>query len=247
VVESFHSAFRHGYVWACLGEPLARIPEFPEDGAAGYRRIHQFHERWNCAGLRIMENGFDNAHFSFVHRSSFGQADNPTVDPGTITHTDYGFVYESRMPVNNPDLQLQNLGMAERKTERIMRKHWYLPFTRRLEIRYPNGLVHSIVGNATPIDDRSVMWCQWCYRNDTEAEAPAAGVIAFDRQVTNEDRVILEATDWDVPLAVHSGEERSMVSDRPGIEMRKRLAALLAEHGETETRRAMPRNLTTAN
>jgi hypothetical protein len=159
------------------------------------------------------------------------------VDSGTITATPYGFVYETVMPVVNPDQQLKNLGMAERETKRIMRKHWYVPFARKLEIGYPNGLVHAIVGVATPIDDRSVMWCQWCYRNDTEDEAPAAGVIAFDRQVTNEDRAILEATDYDVPLEVYSGEERSMLSDRPGIEMRKRLAALLAQNGETEVRR----------
>jgi hypothetical protein len=31
-------------------------------------------------------------------------------------------------------------------------------------------------------------------------------------------------------------EELHMPSDKPGIEMRRRLAALLAEHGETEAR-----------
>jgi phenylpropionate dioxygenase-like ring-hydroxylating dioxygenase large terminal subunit len=236
-VETFRCEARYGYAWVCLGEPLAPIPELPEDGQPGYRRIHEFYETWRCAGLRIMENGFDNAHFAFVHKTSFGRRDDPTVDAGTITPTDYGFVYESVMPVVNPDIQRKNLGMASRDTKRIMRKHWYLPFARKLELGYPNGLVHAIVGVATPIDDSTVQWCQWCYRNDTEADAPAAGVIAFDRQVTDEDRAILEATDWDVPLEVYTGEERSMPSDRPGIEMRKRLAALLAAHGETEVRR----------
>jgi hypothetical protein len=37
-----------------------------------------------------------------------------------------------------------------------------------------------------------------------------------------------------VPLDM--AEELHMPSDRPGIEMRRRLAALLAEHGETEAR-----------
>ena len=60
-----------------LDEPLLPIPEIPEDSDPAYRRIQQFYETWNCAALRMMENSFDNAHFSFVHRSTFGQADQP--------------------------------------------------------------------------------------------------------------------------------------------------------------------------
>ena len=44
-----------------------------------------------------------------------------------------------------------------------------MPFLRHLEIRYPGGLAHDIVTCATPIDDRSVMLNQWCWRSDTEA------------------------------------------------------------------------------
>jgi hypothetical protein len=84
------------------------------------------------------------------------------------------------------------------------------------------------------VDDRRSLICQWVYRSDTEADAPAEKVIAFDRAVTLEDRAILETTTWDVPLAM--GAELHMPADRPGIEMRRRIAALLAEHGEIEHR-----------
>lgn len=79
---------------------------------------------------------------------------------------------------------------------------------------------------------------QFVYRNDTEADTPAASVVAFDRQVTQEDRAVLEACDWDVPLQRMSGEEFHMPSDKPGLLMRDKLAALLAEAGETEIRRS---------
>jgi hypothetical protein len=97
--------------------------------------------------------------------------------------------------------------------------------------------VHCIQTGATPIDDRTSQLVQFVYRNDKEQDTPAASVIAFDRQVTEEDRAILEATDADVPLDAASGEEFHTPSDKPGLLMRKRLAALLAETGENEARR----------
>jgi hypothetical protein len=76
---------------------------------------------------------------------------------------------------------------------------------------------------------------QFCLRNDTEAEAKASDVIAFDRIVTQEDREVLATTDYDTPLNIQ--EEQHMASDKPGILMRHRLAALLKAHGEVEQRR----------
>jgi hypothetical protein len=112
-------------------------------------------------------------------------------------------------------------------TIRSMRGRWYMPFLRKLQITYPNGLIHSIVTAATPIDDRTSMVVQFVYRNDTEADAKAADVIAFDRVVTAEDRGILESTDWDVPLD-RAGIELNMPSDRPGVLMRRMLQAAIA-------------------
>ena len=233
----FAAQDRYGYVWACLSDqPLADIPEFEEDGAQGFRRIPQFHEVWKTSGLRLMENSFDNAHFSFVHRTSFGQGHQPIPASLKLTPTDYGFLFETKAPVNNPPEQKKLLGMAEDETLRHMRNKWYMPFIRKLHITYPNGLVHAIVTCATPIDDASIQVCQWAYRNDTETQAPAADVVAFDRQVTQEDKGVLETTDWDTPLDLASGEEKHMPTDQPGIMMRKRLLELLNQHGEAEAR-----------
>jgi hypothetical protein len=114
---------------------------------------------------------------------------------------------------------------------------WYMPFLRRLHIRYPGGLDHIIVTAATPVADDSCQLVQFCFRNDTEADAPAANIIAFDRRVTAEDRAVLETTDHDVPLDMNSGIERHMPSDQPGLLMRRMLLDLFAKHGETEQTR----------
>jgi len=234
--RGFLAEDRYGFVWVCLsGQPLAGIPEFDEE-ARGLRRIPQFYERWNCAGLRLMENSFDNAHFAFTHKASFGDMHHPLPASSQLTPTDYGFLFETKVEVRNPEVQKKVLRMESDTTIRHMRNRWYVPFIRKLHITYPNGLEHAIVTCATPIDDQSIQVCQWAYRSDTEADAKAADIVAFDRQVTAEDKGVLESTDFDAPLDLASGEEKHMTSDQPGMVMRKQIVALLATHGETETR-----------
>ncbi len=227
---------RYGHVWVCLSDaPLAGIPEFEEE-ARGFRRIPQFNERWNCSGLRLMENSFDNAHFSFTHKASFGDSHKTIPASLTLTPTDYGFLFETRVTVRNPDIQKKVLRMDEDETIRHMRNKWYMPFIRKLHITYPNGLEHAIVTCATPIDDTAIQVLQWAYRSDTDEDAKPEDIIKFDRVVTLEDKGILETTDYDAPLDLAGGEERHMPSDQPGMMMRKRLVELLHAHGETEER-----------
>jgi len=102
-----------------------------------------------------------------------------------------------------------------------------MPFLRRLQIRYPNGLDHIIVTAATPIADGSCQVVQFCFRNDTEAQATAADIIAFDRRVTEEDRE--GAGGHRLRCAARHGiraYERHMPSDQPGLLMRRMLLEL---------------------
>ncbi len=234
-VEAFLCEERYGYVWVCLDrEPIAPIPDIPEASDPSFRQIHEFHEVWNAPGLRIMENSFDTAHFSYVHRESFGIIEEPEIPAQSLEPMEHGFFLRTLVPVKNPEQQRKNLGMAEERTTRDLQNYFWMPFSRRMRLDYPNGVTHTIVTCTAPVDDRSSIVCQFAFRNDTEAEAPAAGVIAFDRQVTNEDRVVLEACEYDVPLDIASGREFHMSADRPGIEMRRMLKALFAAHGESE-------------
>ena len=77
-VEFFQCAERYGYAWVCLSNnPLLPLPEIPEADVPSNRLIPQFYEPWQCSGLRVMENSFDNAHFSIVHAESFGVTEQP--------------------------------------------------------------------------------------------------------------------------------------------------------------------------
>ena len=233
-VPAYACSERYGYVWVCLDEPLDAIPEFPEAQDPAFRQIDEFYEPWRCAGLRVMENSFDNAHFSFVHRSSFGRYEDPLPASLRIEPFDSGFHMFTEVPVKNPEIQKKLLGTARDETVRYMDSTWYRPFCRRLRIRYPEGLVHTIITCATPTDDQHSMIVQFAYRNDSEKDAPTADIIAFDRLVTEEDRQILESTEFDVPLDPARKREVNMPSDRPGVLMRRMLLDLLHAHGETE-------------
>lgn len=231
-VKAYRCTERYGYVWVCLGEPLVDIPEISEAANPEYRLIPEFYERWNCAGLRVMENEFDLAHPTFVHTTTFGSEEHPIPDWTEITETEWGIHVRSVLGVVNPLLQQQNLKMEAQKTARTLDMDWFMPFTAKLRIAYPNGLVHIVVNTMTPIDDSTSQMVQFCLRNDTEADTKSSDVIAFDRAVTLEDKQILETTDYDVPLSI--GKEQHMLTDKPGIVMRKKIAALLKAHGELE-------------
>ena len=74
---AYHCEARYGYAWVALDEPLAPILEASEDTDPRFRRIPQFYEAWNTSAFRLMENSFDNAHFAFVHKGTFGQLSQP--------------------------------------------------------------------------------------------------------------------------------------------------------------------------
>jgi phenylpropionate dioxygenase-like ring-hydroxylating dioxygenase large terminal subunit len=235
-VNAYHCAERYGYAWVCLGEPLRDIPAISEATDPTYRLIHEFYEPWKCAGLRVMENELDLAHPTFVHTETFGSQEHPIPDALEISETDWGIHVQGTLGVVNPELQQQNLKMDAAQTHRTLDMDWMMPFTIRLRINYANGLSHVIVNTMTPINDSTSQMVQFCLRNDAESDTHADDVIAFDRAVTLEDKRILESTDYDVPLSL--SKEEHMFTDRPGILIRKQIAALLKAHGEVECTKA---------
>ncbi len=236
-VQPFHCQARYGYAWVALDEPLAPIPDVPEDREPSYRRIFQFYDQWQTAPLRLMENSFDNSHFAFVHQATFGNINQPKPKKYEISETEYGFYAETIIDILNPPIAHDVTGTAEPTTTRHMRNHWFMPFSRRLDMEYPSGIRHIIINCATPIEDGRIQLVQLLYRNDTERDCPAEKLIAWDAQIILEDRAILEATDPDAVLDVSRKIEQHMPSDRPGLIMRRRLLELLRSQGEEEVTR----------
>ena len=240
---AYRCVSRYGYAWVALEEPLGDIPDIPEFSDPAYRTIFQFYERWKTSPMRALENSFDNAHFSFVHRATFGVAASPKPSKYELVENDSGFYAETVVDAANPARYRQISGVSEAVTTRHMRNAYFLPFSRRLAIEYPSvdgrrGRRHIIINCFTPIDDGSMMLCQWLFRNDAEADCPAQMLIDFDAAITLEDKDILESTDPDAVIDPRRrGIEYSMDSDRPGILIRRKLMELLTQHGEQEVHR----------
>jgi phenylpropionate dioxygenase-like ring-hydroxylating dioxygenase large terminal subunit len=234
---------KYGYAWVALvgvGEdPIATMPDVPEFGAPGWRTIFQFDETWATSPLRALENSFDNSHFSFVHRATFGMAEQPLPSRYELVQNDGGFYAETVIDAANPLAFHRVSGSSDAITQRHMRNAYYLPFSRRLDIEYPSGIRHIIINCFTPIDDGHIQLAQWLFRNDTEADCPAQVLIGFDHVITREDKDILESTDPDALVDTRRrGVEFSMDSDRPGMLIRKQLMELLAAHGEQDVHRS---------
>lgn len=235
---AYNCTARYGYAWVALEEPVADIPEVPEFDAPGWRTIFQFYETWNTSPMRALENSFDNSHFSFVHRATFGVAAQPKPSKYELVDNELGFYAETVIPAANPERYRRISGVAEAVTTRHMRNAYFMPFSRRLDIEYPSGVRHIIINCFTPIDDGRIQLCQWLFRNDTEEDCPAQMLIDFDEEITREDKDILESTDPDAVIDTRRrGVEYSMDSDRPGMIIRKKLMELLARHGEREIHR----------
>ena len=232
--RAFRARQRYGYVWVALDEPLSDIPDIPEDGKPGYRRIHQFYDTWNTAALRLMENSFDNAHFAFVHKSTFGDISQPKPEKYEIVETEEGFDAETIITVRNPPNAARITGTTEPVMKRHQRNKWFMPFCRRLDMEYPSGIRHIIFNCATPIADGRIQVVQLLFRNDTEADCSTQELIDWDAAIIAEDREMLESTDPDAIVDMSRKIEMHMPSDRPGMIMRKRLLDLLRAHDEDE-------------
>lgn len=236
--KAYHCTARYGYAWVALEDPVADIPAIPEFDDPAYRTIFQFYETWNTSPMRALENSFDNSHFSFVHRATFGVADRPKPSRYELVENETGFYAETVIEAANPEAWRRVSGVSDPITTRHMRNAYFLPFSRRLDIEYPSGVRHIIINCFTPIDDGRIQLCQWLFRNDTEADCPAQALIDFDEVITREDKDILESTDPDAVIDTRRrGIEHSMESDRPGMLIRKKLMELLASHGEQEIHR----------
>ena len=193
----------------------------------------------------MMENSFDNAHFSYVHKANFGILENPKPAPYEFRETDYGFEAETLVPIRNPPAGHRVTGTTEPITHRHLVNRYYLPFCRRFGCRYPaSGVDHIIYNCATPMEDGRMLLVQWLYRNDTEAQCSTQELIDWDAAITAEDRDILEATDFDACIDTTRRMEFHMTSDKPGLVIRRQLMDLLTAHGEVEVHRGNVGTLT---
>jgi phenylpropionate dioxygenase-like ring-hydroxylating dioxygenase large terminal subunit len=196
-----HAQERYGLVWVCLasdaeGGPIAGIPDVAEYGDPAWRIVPEYQWDFRCTAMHLLENNFDPGHVAFVHRNTFGNPDNPELTDTTVERTSFGVEAFGQVPVES---RPGEVGSTVRST--VSQLH--APFFGKLHITYPDGLGHIMLKAITPVDDVSCFILQVVLRTDTEADRPAAEILAFDDAVENEDSALLNRLPDDFPLAPH--------------------------------------------
>jgi vanillate O-demethylase monooxygenase subunit len=76
-VVTYPHAVAYGLVWACLDEPIAPLPDFPEFDMPGFaiRMVGPWAYTANAA--RVTENSMDYTHFPWVHDGLLGDRSRP--------------------------------------------------------------------------------------------------------------------------------------------------------------------------
>jgi len=224
-LQSLHVSERYGLVWLCPGEPRFDIPPIAQDEDASFRRINTPVERWAVSATRMVDNFLDIAHFPWVHRGTFGDGVEqlvPRIELADLDGHFHGYRYD--VTVKNPQQASATSRQEGEELKRSMSSGFNLPFTCRSTIRYETGLEHILLLISTPIDDVRSYFTFVVWRNDDFSE-PADEVIAFDRAIGAEDRVMLESLDGVLPF--DQRQTVSVQSDKPSVEWRRRLVALL--------------------
>lgn len=223
-LATIHTRERYGLVWLCPGEPVGDVAHLAADDDPAYRRINSGVERWNTSATRMTDNFLDISHFPWVHRGTFGsQTDRqvPKIELEQLDDDFYGYRYD--VEVDNVAGAVAS-GLDAPVITRQMSTGFHLPFTVRSTIHYETGLDHLILLCSSPIDDVTSYFTFVIWRND-DFSVPGDEVIAFDRAIGAEDKVMLERVPGVLPLDPQATV--SVQSDRPSVEWRRRLAAML--------------------
>jgi len=216
---------KYGLVWVCPGEPTRPVPAVEQESNPKFRRINTGVDEWNVSALRMVDNFLDISHFPWVHAGTFGGGQATTVPRIEMSQLDndfYGYRYE--VDATNPAEAVATTGTDAPEVHRHMSTGFDLPFTVRSTVRYEDGLEHIILLCSTPVDDVTSLFTFVTWRNDDHSVDPET-VIAFDRAIGAEDKLMLER----VPGVLSLGQTDlvSVQSDRPSVEWRRRLVDLM--------------------
>lgn len=227
-----HATERYGLVWISLDEPAADIPVIAQEGDDAFRRINSGVQTWNVAATRLVDNFMDMSHFPWVHTGTFGAGQEtkvPKIELGELDDGWYGYEYE--VDANNPDEAAQLIsGSDEAVVHRHMSTGFSLPLLVRSTIKYEDGLEHILLLCSTPLDDERSYFTFVVWRND-DFSIDGQEVIAFDRAIGEEDRVMLEQVPGTLPLD-RTGVV-SVQADKGSVEWRRRFLEFLDDGPQT--------------
>lgn len=222
-VDSYDVEERYGMIWVFMGdlpkEERIPIPEFPEFDDPAYRMM-KTECTWDAEAARVVENGIDIAHTSFVH-PSFGYQQSAAKNYiEKVELTDH---YGTSTAVLYPPA-LKGVQAKARKDKQETRVHpsWYLSgMTVKLQIDINPTWTTVMFDANTPIDENTTRTLAWQGRTFLKHKIFDGGAMKRLHKIFDEDKVIVEAASpyylpEDLANEISVGDDKFMNSFRAG-------------------------------
>jgi len=196
-IDSYPVEERYGMIWVFLGdlpeEERFPIPEVEEWGDPQWRLLtSEF--TWNADAARVVENGIDIAHASFVH-PQFGKPE--TAQRNHIVEVESGDWWgKSENLQYPPEMQGGFLRKRMRKDEQPTKTapHWFLPgMVARIRIDINTKMAIVMFDANTPVDENTTRTFALQFRNFFKLKMFDAGSLKRLTRILEEDQAIVEA------------------------------------------------------
>ena len=207
----------YGLIWLkLLDDGPTDPPPFVEWSAPGYLQVQPDPVDWATSAGRQIESFLDVSHFAFVHRQSFGEAENSAVPGYEVVRTNDGFNFNYVSTVSNYPVELKSRNPPGFLWSRYFRIS--LPFCAQLTIRFPCGGLLHILNVAAPMSPVKTRVFSLICRN-FDPDLPLQVALDFNNLIFAEDRHVVEKQDprqlpLDPRLEVHLPADLASVTYR---------------------------------
>ncbi|MGI9235788.1 MAG: Rieske 2Fe-2S domain-containing protein [Woeseiaceae bacterium] len=196
-IDSYPVEERYGMVWTFLGdlpeEERFPIPEVEEYGDPQWR-VLSTEFTWKAEAARVVENGIDIAHASFVH-PIFGKPE--TAQVNNILKVESGEWWGRSENQQFPPQFKENWLRKRMRKENQPTKtapHWYLPgMVARIRIDINTKMAIVMFDANTPVDEHTTRTFALQFRNFFKLPFFDSGSLKRLKRILDEDAAIVEA------------------------------------------------------
>lgn len=231
-IDAYPTEERYGMIWVFLGdipeEERYPIPPLPEFDNPKWKMLRS-DWTWQAEGARVVENGIDIAHASFVH-SQFGKQD--TAGENFIEHMEAHDHWASSTNVMYPPRMtgIRRFIRKEGQETRVIPTFWMPGYTIRLHVILNKRMEIIMFDANTPIDDKSTRTFALQFRNFFKSRLFDKGSEKRLIQVFQEDAEIIEAAAPNY-LPENLANEMSVEQDRFMSSFRRMRKKCIEEKG----------------
>ncbi|WP_407540142.1 aromatic ring-hydroxylating dioxygenase subunit alpha [Deinococcus radiomollis] len=215
--RTYRAQEAYGLIWACLGEPQAELPAFPEWGDVSFHKTWCGPYTFRASAPRVVENFLDVAHFPYVHEGILGAKDVPEI-PDYDLSVQGTQITASGIRVYQPDPDGTGVGRYVEYTYRVLG-----PLSASFDKIDEDGRVFSIFMSVTPVTE--TLSRAWFAVALNYPGLSGEALRAFQDHVASQDLPIVESQ-WPERLPLDLQAELHLRSDRVAIAYRRMLGEI---------------------